>query len=83
MPHRNVVLAAPVRTAIGTFGGSLKEIPSTELAATAIRAVLRRTRLDCGKVETLVMGNVVQAGNKMNPPGRQPSMRVSRSRCRQ
>jgi acetyl-CoA C-acetyltransferase len=67
VPHRNVVLAAPVRTAIGTFGGSLKEIPATELAATAIRAVLRRTRLDCGKVETLVMGNVVQAGNKMNP----------------
>ena len=67
MPHRNVVLAAPVRTAIGTFGGSLKEIPATELAATAIRAVLRRTRLDCSKVETLVMGNVIQAGNKMNP----------------
>jgi acetyl-CoA C-acetyltransferase len=67
VPHRNIVLSAPVRTAIGTFGGSLKETPATELAATAIRAVLRRTKLDCTKVETLVMGNVVQAGNKMNP----------------
>lgn len=67
MPHRTVVLSAPVRTAIGTFGGGLKETPATELGATAIRAVLARSKLDHAKVETVVMGNVVQAGNKMNP----------------
>ena len=67
MPHRTVILSAPARTAIGTFGGSLKEISATELGATAIRAVLRRTKLDHAKIETVVMGNVVQAGNKMNP----------------
>ena len=67
MPDRTVVLSAPVRTAIGTFGGSLKETPATELGATAIRAVLARTRLDPAKVGTVVMGNVIQAGNKMNP----------------
>ena len=67
MPHRTVVLSAPVRTAIGTFGGSLKETPATELGATAIRAVLARTKLDDTKIETVVMGNVIQAGNKMNP----------------
>ncbi len=67
MPDRTVVLSAPVRTAIGTFGGSLKETPATELGATAVRAVLTRTKLDPAKVGTVVMGNVVQAGNKMNP----------------
>ncbi len=67
MPHRTVVLIAPARTAIGTFGGSLKATPATELGATAIRAVLARTKLDPAKVQTVVMGNVVQAGNKMNP----------------
>jgi acetyl-CoA C-acetyltransferase len=67
MPHPTVVLSVPVRTAIGTFGGSLKETPATELGATAVRAVLARTKLDQAKIGTVVMGNVVQAGNKMNP----------------
>jgi acetyl-CoA C-acetyltransferase len=67
MPHRTVVLSAPVRTAISTFGGSLKETPATELGATAIRAVLARTKLEHAQVQTVIMGNVVQAGNKMNP----------------
>lgn len=67
MPHRTVVLSNAVRTAIGTFGGALKETPATELGATAIRAVLARAKLDHAKVETIAMGNVVQAGNKMNP----------------
>ena len=67
MPQRTVVLSAPVRTAIGTFGGTLTATPATELGATAIRAILQRTKLDHAKVETVVMGNVIQAGNKMNP----------------
>ena len=41
--------------------------PATELGATAIRAILQRTKLDHAKVDTVVMGNVIQAGNKMNP----------------
>src|SRR5512135_1675107 len=67
MLDRTVVLSTPVRTAIGTFSGSLKNTPATELGATAVRAVLARTKLDHGKVQTVVMGNVIQAGNKMNP----------------
>ena len=67
MPQHTVVLSAPVRTAIGTFGGTLTGTPATELGATAIRAILQRTRLDHAKVDTVVMGNVIQAGNKMNP----------------
>lgn len=64
---RPIVLAAPVRTAIGTFGGTLKETPATELGAIAIRAAVERAGLKPGEIGTVVMGNVIQAGNKMNP----------------
>jgi acetyl-CoA C-acetyltransferase len=66
-PSRSVVLASPVRTAIGTFGGSLKEVPATSLGATAIAATIGRAGLKPDEIDTVVMGNVVQAGNKMNP----------------
>src|ERR1700720_4481787 len=67
MSPRSVVLIAPVRTAIGTFGGSLKEIPAPDLGAVAIKAAVARARIDPEEVGTVVMGNVVQAGSKMNP----------------
>jgi acetyl-CoA C-acetyltransferase len=73
-PSRTVVLAEPVRTAIGTFGGSLKDIAAPELGATAIRAALARAKLAPDQVGTVVMGNVVQAGTKMNP-ARQAAVR--------
>ncbi len=73
-PSRTVVLAEPVRTAIGTFGGSLKEVAAPELGASAIRAALARAKLAPEQVGTVVMGNVVQAGTKMNP-ARQASIR--------
>ncbi|MBT9524329.1 MAG: acetyl-CoA C-acyltransferase [Rhizobacter sp.] len=66
MTTREVVLCHPVRTAIGTYGGSLKELPAPELGAAAIRETLKRSGLAADKIETLVMGNVIQAGVKMN-----------------
>src|SRR6201997_3469977 len=84
----SVVIAEPVRTAIGTFGGSLKDIPAVELGATAITAALRRSGLRPEEIGTVVMGNAVQAGNKMNParqgaihgglPVQVPAMTVNR-----
>jgi acetyl-CoA C-acetyltransferase len=65
--QRSVVFAEPVRTAIGTFGGSLKEVPASDLGAAAIGAAIARAGVRPDEVETVVMGNVVQAGNKMNP----------------
>lgn len=67
MAKSNVVLCAPVRTAIGTYGGSLKSIPATDLGAAVIRAALERSKLDGSDVDSVVMGQVVQAGAKMNP----------------
>jgi len=65
--QREVVICNPVRTPIGAFGGSLKEVPATELGAIAVRETLRRSGLDAATLASVVMGNVIQAGNKMNP----------------
>lgn len=75
MSPRSVVLIAPVRTAIGTFGGSLKEIPAPDLGAIAIKAAVARAGIHPHEVRTAVMGNVVQAGAKMNP-ARQAAIRA-------
>jgi acetyl-CoA C-acetyltransferase len=64
---RTVVFAEPVRTAIGTFAGSLKDVPAPTLGAVAIGAAVARAKLRPDEVETVVMGNVIQAGIKMNP----------------
>lgn len=65
--QHSVVFAEPVRTAIGTFGGSLKEVPVPDLGGVAVSAAVARAELRPDEVETVVMGNVVQAGTKMNP----------------
>ena len=67
MATREIVLCEAVRTPIGTYDGSLKTVSAPDLGAIAIKAVLTRSKLDPAKVGTVVMGNVVQAGNKMNP----------------
>jgi len=72
--QRSVVFSSPVRTAIGTFGGSLKEVPATDLGARVIRSAVERAGLRPDEIGTAVMGNVVQAGAKMNP-GRQAAVR--------
>jgi acetyl-CoA C-acetyltransferase len=66
MPNTEVVLCHPVRTAIGTYGGSLKSIAATALGAAAIAETLRRSRLAAGEIESVAMGHVIQAGARMN-----------------
>ena len=67
MTTREVVLCNPVRTAIGTYGGSLKDTPAPALGAAAIREAVRRAGLPGDQVDGVIMGNVIQAGVKMNP----------------
>jgi acetyl-CoA C-acetyltransferase len=67
MAARDVVLCSPVRTAIGTYGGTLKSTPATALGAAVVKATLARAKLDPGGIGSVLMGNVIQAGNKMNP----------------
>jgi acetyl-CoA C-acetyltransferase len=74
MNTRDVVICHPVRTPIGTFNGSLKSVPAIELGAVAVRETLRRSGVDPAQLASVVMGNVIQAGNKMNP-ARQAAIR--------
>jgi acetyl-CoA C-acetyltransferase len=67
MPQSEVVLCHPVRTAIGSYNGSLKGTPATDLGASVGRETLARSGLDPQRIDSVVMGNVIQAGNKMNP----------------
>ena len=67
MSSSKIVLCNPVRTAIGTYGGSLKSTPAPDLGAVAIRETLKRSGLSADTIQTVVMGNVIQAGAKMNP----------------
>lgn len=67
MTQSTVVLCAAVRTAIGTYGGTLKGTTAPDIGAAAIRAALDRSNLRSSDVGTLIMGQVVQAGAKMNP----------------
>jgi acetyl-CoA C-acetyltransferase len=67
MSTREVVLCNPTRTAIGAFNGSLKGLPATELGAAVVRETLKRSGLEADRLGSVVMGNVIQAGNRMNP----------------
>ncbi|HDR8934867.1 thiolase family protein [Burkholderia vietnamiensis] len=67
MVARQVVICSPVRTPIGAFGGTLKDVAATALGAAALREAVRRSEIDPAELASVVMGNVVQAGNKMNP----------------
>src|SRR5258708_16199865 len=67
MTTREIMLCGRVRTAIGAFNGSLKTVPATELGGVVVRETLQRAGLDAGAVGSVILGNVVQAGSKMNP----------------
>ena len=54
-----VFVVSSVRTAIGTFGGTLKDVPLPELATTAVKAALERSGAPLDAVGHLAMGNVI------------------------
>jgi acetyl-CoA C-acetyltransferase len=67
MAKQEIILAEPVRTAIGTFNGTLKGVAATELGAIVIAEVIRRAKIARESIHSATMGNVLQAGNRMNP----------------
>ncbi|MBT1444970.1 thiolase family protein [Shewanella sp. JM162201] len=62
MSVSDIVIVAAKRTAMGGFQGSLADVPSPKLAATAVKALLDDTGLDGAKVDELLMGCVLPAG---------------------
>ena len=63
---REVVIASAVRTAIGTFGGALKDVPAADLGAIVIKEAVNRAGIKPELVNEVVMGNVIQAGLGQN-----------------
>lgn len=61
-----VMIVSAARTAIGTFGGSLKDVPVSELGRVVIENAMDRAGLDRGDIDEVIMGNVLQAGAGMN-----------------
>ena len=70
--HEVVVLSG-VRTAIGDYGGALKDVPPSDLAATVIREAVKRAKVDPQKVNQLVLGSVIHTEAK--------DMYISRVAC--
>ena len=62
-----IVISAPLRTAIGTFGGSLKDIPAIDLGSTVAKEVLNRAGIEGEQVDQVIVGNILMAGQGMNP----------------
>jgi acetyl-CoA C-acetyltransferase len=62
--NREVVVLSGVRTAIGDYGGALKDIAPTELSATVIREAIKRAKLDAKEVGACVLGNVIHTEAK-------------------
>ncbi|WLR56456.1 acetyl-CoA C-acyltransferase [Mesobacillus subterraneus] len=67
MSKTEAVIVAAVRTAIGSFNGSLKNISAPELGAAVIKDALKQAGVDPGQVDEIIMGNVLQAGLGQNP----------------
>ncbi|MCI9303671.1 acetyl-CoA C-acetyltransferase [Clostridium sp.] len=63
---REVVIVSAVRTAIGSFGGSLKDVPAAELGSIVIKEAVNRAKIKPELVEEVVMGNVIQAAQGQN-----------------
>ena len=67
MNPRTPVIVSAVRTAIGKFGGTLANIPATDLGAAAIRGAVERAGIDPYAIDEVLMGQVVQAGSRQAP----------------
>lgn len=62
-----VVIVSAVRTAIGSFQGSLKDVPATKLGALVIEEAINRAGISKEQIDEVIMGNVLQAGLGQNP----------------
>ncbi|WP_144955227.1 acetyl-CoA C-acetyltransferase [Pseudomonas oryzihabitans] len=64
---QDVVIVAATRTAVGSFQGSLANVPAVELGATVIRALLAQTGVVPAEVDEVILGQVLTAGAGQNP----------------
>ena len=65
--QNNIVITSAVRTAIGTFRGSLKKMQAKDLGASTVKAVMKKSNLNPNDVDELIMGQVLIGGAGQNP----------------
>lgn len=63
---REVVIASAVRTPVGTFGGSFKNVSAVDLGKAVVKEALKRAGIEANQVDELIFGNVLQAGLGQN-----------------
>ncbi len=61
---REVAIVSPLRTAVGNFGGSLKDLSAAELGSTIIKAILDRTGLDPNAIDDVILGHGYASGEE-------------------
>lgn len=61
------VLCSPLRTAVGAFGGTLRDVSAVELGTTVVREILSKTAVSPREIDDCVMGNILGAGLGQNP----------------
>ena len=67
MKQKKVVITSAVRTAIGSFRGSLKDIPAHELGSTVVKESIKKSNLQLDEVDELIMGQVLTGATGQNP----------------
>ncbi len=72
---KEIVIASACRTAIGKFGGTLKDVPAVELGATVIKEAVNRAGIKPEQVDEVIFGNVITGGLGQNP-ARQASIKA-------
>ena len=83
-----IVISTPLRTAIGTFGGAIKDVPAVDLGTTVAKAIISRSGIDAEEIDQVIVGNILMAGQGMNParqvginsgvPNTSPAMTLNR-----
>jgi len=63
---REVVIVSAVRTPVGTFAGSLKDVPAVQLGVVVVKEAIKRAGIGVSQVENVILGNVLQAGLGQN-----------------
>lgn len=61
---REVAIVSPLRTAVGNFGGGLKDVSAAELGATVIKAILDKTGLDPARIDDVILGHGYASGEE-------------------
>ena len=65
--NKNIVITSAVRTAIGTFHGSLKDMQAKDLGASEIKDAMKKSNLNSSDIDELIMGQVLTAATGQNP----------------